>query len=721
MKKLYLILMFVGVVLSGYAQRKAPAADIRTITIHLTDGSTIERPVWEVEKITFGTSENTLESTAPDAAVDLGLSVQWAPFNLGAANASEPGFLVGWGDVTGRNHSTDLKYYPTLTPDGHIVNTSYDLAKVMWEDKWRMPTDGEINELITQCDWEWTEQDGVNGYLVKSRTNENSIFLPVTGVRTGEETGEADMGYYWSGMLSENKTYAQMLGLTENTFTMTEMERYLGMAIRPVYGDYKQKVEVAINENGVTKGAETVSLPLIFTGTLSYVSDYGVAYATSESTLNVQGNSRVNKSGVPNETTTITVGGLESNTTYYFKAYAVTEGNYVESNVISVTTDAKFPIPDAVDLGLSVKWAKWNMGASSEYEVGGYYGWGDPTGENPSWTSSDYASGYTKTTICGTSYDIATANWGAGWRLPTVEEVKELMDKSTITAKTLNGVAGYMLTCNGQSIFLPKGGYEYKGTISNNSVAMYWTGEQNDELHPHDLVILSRTQYEVSYNTNKATHMLIRPVYDGGGSSGGGTSSNAYDKYAVDLGLSSLWSSVNLGATKNTAAGKFYAWGETKANTSFKKEEYDYYDASSDAFVSIGNVISNTEYDAVKAAWGGKWHMPTYFDFQELNERCTWEKTTVSGVNCYKVTGPSGKFIYLPMTGYYSSTSTEPAYSTTKARYWAGTLYTLHTADPTPNVYAYAYNLDIDTDPQDSQPNKFYRYFGAVIRPVRTK
>ncbi len=722
MKKLYLILMFVGVVLSGYAQRKAPAADIRTITIHLTDGSTIERPVWEVEKITFGTSENTLESTAPEAAVDLGLSVQWAPFNLGAANASEPGFLVGWGDVTGRNHSTDLKYYPTLTPDGHIVNTSYDLAKVMWEDKWRMPTDGEINELITQCDWEWTEQDGVNGYLVKSRTNENSIFLPVTGVRTGDVTGEADMGYYWSGMLSENKTYAQMLGMTENTFTMTEMERYLGMAIRPVYGDYKQKVEVAINENGVTKGTETVSVPLIFTGTLSYVSDYGVAFATSESTLNVQGSSRVNKSGVPNETTTITVGGLESNTTYYFKAYAVTEGNFVESNVITVTTDAKFPIPDAVDLGLSVKWAKWNMGASSEYEVGGYYGWGDPTGDMMSWTSSDYANGYTGTKIYGDEkYDIATANWGKGWRLPKKEEVEELMEKSTITATTQNGVAGYMLTCNGQSIFLPKGGYEYSNKFYYDNYSMYWTGETDSQLHPYELAIYSKTQYAIVANNNKATHMLIRPVYDGDGSGGGGTSSNAYDKYAVDLGLSSLWSSVNLGATKNTAAGKFYAWGETKANTSFKKEEYDYYDASSDAFVSIGNEISNTEYDAVKAAWGGKWHMPTYFDFQELNERCTWEKTTVSGVNCYKVTGPSGKFIYLPMTGYYSSVNTEPAYATTKARYWAGTLYTLPTADPTPNVYAYAYNLDINTDPQDSQPNKFYRYFGAVIRPVRTK
>ena len=399
MKKLYLILMFVGVALLGYAQRKAPAADIRTITIHLSDGSTIVRPVWEVEKITFGTAESTVESAAPEAAVDLGLSVQWAPFNIGATSASEAGFLVGWGDVTAQNHSTDLKYYPTLTPDGHIVNTSYDLAKVMWEDKWRMPTDGEITELMTQCDWEWTEHDGVKGYLVKSRTNENSIFLPVTGVRTGNDTSETEAGYYWSGMLATNNTNAQLLGINESTPSLTEMERYLGMAIRPVYGDYKQKVEVEIVGSGVSQGVESISLPLAFTGTLSYITEYGVAYATSESALNVQGNNRVNKTGVPNENTTITVAGLESNTVYYFKAYAVTEGNYVESDVYSTKTVARFPVADIVDLGLSVKWAKWNMGASGEDEIGGYYGWGDPTGDMRSWTSSDYANGYTKTSI----------------------------------------------------------------------------------------------------------------------------------------------------------------------------------------------------------------------------------------------------------------------------------------------------------------------------------
>jgi len=299
--------------------------------------------------------------------------------------------------------------------------------------------------------------------------------------------------------------------------------------------------------------------------------------------------------------------------------------------------------------------------------------------------------------------------------------VEELMEKSTITATTKNGVSGYTLTCNGQSIFLPKGGYEYNNKVYYDNYAMYWTGESDTQLHPYELAIYSKTQYGMVANTNKATHMLIRPVYTGEDDSGsGGTSDTDNHKY-VDLGLSSLWSTVNLGATKQQQSGKFYAWGETAASTSFAKTDYDYYDASSDAFEDIGNVISGTDYDAVKKAWGGKWHMPTYYDFQELNEQCTWQKTTVSGVAGYKVTGPNGNSIFLPMTGYYSSTSTEPAYAETKARYWAGTLYTLPTADPMPHAYAYCYNLDINTDPQDSQPNKFYRYYGAVIRPVRSK
>ena len=383
--------------------------------------------------------------------------------------------------------------------------------------------------------------------------------------------------------------------------------------------------------------------------------------------------------------------------------YQSTDGWNEFSNIVEGISSAKFPIPEAVDLGLSVKWAKWNMGASSEYDSGDWYGWGDPTGEMTSTMSSDYATGYTEPSICGTSLDIATQNWGEGWRLPTAEEVKELLDNCKRTAVTKNGVAGYNLTLNGETIFLPKGGYKNNGVVSYENYSCYWTGEQDDALHPYELAVYSSTQYVVITNTNKALHLHIRPVYDEGSIPGGGASTNAYDKYAVDLGLSSLWLSVNLGATKSTGIGKYYAWGETEPKTSFKKEEYEYYDASSGGFTDIGNVISDTEYDAVKAAWGGEWHMPTYYDFQELCEQCTWTVVTLSGVQCFEVKGPSGKVIYLPMTGYYTSSSGSPSYETTKARYWSGTLFTLPTSDPIPDSYAYSYNLDINGNPKDSQ------------------
>ena len=723
MKKLTLLMLLVGMALSGYAQRKAPAADVRKIYIHLTD-TTIIRPVWEVEYIDFNIDSNDLSCDAPTDSVDLGLSVKWAPFNLGAESVTDRGYLVGWGDATGLNRSTNLKYYPTLNPTGNIINTEkYDLAKVMWKDLWRMPSEGEIDELLTQCDWEFTEQDGVSGYLVKSRTNANSIFLPLTGKRVGDDDNvtETNVGFYWSGILAENKDSAVMLSIcNDGSKKKTEMLRSTGLAIRPVYGDYRQKVEVSFDEGNVKKDKTSATFPLNFTGSLSFVTEYGVAYATSEATLDVQGNSKVKVSGEPKESETIKVTGLEPNTTYYFKAYAITEGNYTESEVFTVTTDAKFPIPEAVDLGLSVKWAAWNMGASSINDVGGYYGWGDPTGELESYTSSDYATGYKELSICGTRYDIATVNWGKDWRLPTVKEIQDLLDNSTIQATIQDDVPGYLLTCNGKTLFLPKGGYKLKGeTRSSGVMAYYWTGEQSDQLYPYDMCVSTTETYKSSAIPNKAYHMLIRPVYIGGSSSGGGSSTNAYDKYAVDLGLSSLWSSVNLGATKETQSGKFYAWGETESKTSFTKDNYAYTipgGEGENTYQWLGDesgVISGTEYDAVKVAWGGDWVMPTYYDLDELYELCKWEATTKSGVAGYKVTGPNGNSIFLPLTGYYNGS--ELQYAGQYARYWAGTVRTLSKK----NEWGISYNLNIN--PENNVLLGTQRHWGAVIRPVKKK
>ena len=354
MKKLTLLLLFLASVLSSYGQLKAPAAKQRKVYINLIDGTRQSFNIWQVDSITFGyDEEDSLKADVISEPVDLGLSVKWASFNVGATDSLSVGYLVGWGDATGLNRSESLEYYPTLNPKGNIINTENDLAKKMWEDQWRMPTEGEIEELVDSCDWTYVNDGDVKGYLVKSRKNENSIFLPLTGKREGYDVSNQNVGFYWSGILAENKENAVMLSIREAGTNKTEMLRSTGLAIRPVYGDYRQKVEVSFDEGNVKKDKTSATFPLNFTGSLSFVSEYGVAYATSEATLDVQGNSKVKVTGEPKESETIKVTGLEPNTTYYFKAYAITEGNYTESEVFTITTDAKFPIPEAVDLGFT--------------------------------------------------------------------------------------------------------------------------------------------------------------------------------------------------------------------------------------------------------------------------------------------------------------------------------------------------------------------------------
>ena len=96
-----------------------------------------------------------------------------------------------------------------------------------------------------------------------------------------------------------------------------------------------------------------------------------------------------------------------------------------------------------VDLGLSVKWATYNVGANSPEEYGNYYAWGETTTKT-SYTEEN-CSTYGKSigSIAGNStYDVARALWGGGWRLPTKEEFEELRDRCTWNWTTYKGVNG---------------------------------------------------------------------------------------------------------------------------------------------------------------------------------------------------------------------------------------------------------------------------------------
>ena len=173
--------------------------------------------------------------------VDLGLSVKWATCNVGATSPEEYGDYFVWGET-----STKEKYFesPTcglsisqLQSQGYIdsegnLTSQYDAATANWGGDWRMPTRKEMRELLNNCTWIWTTQNGVNGYNVKG-PNGNSIFLPAAGYRYGSSLYDAGSdGGCWSSTPYDYRAY--FLGLNSDGQRMYDGGRDCGQSVRPV-------------------------------------------------------------------------------------------------------------------------------------------------------------------------------------------------------------------------------------------------------------------------------------------------------------------------------------------------------------------------------------------------------------------------------------------------------------------------------------------------------
>ena len=116
----------------------------------------------------------------------------------------------------------------------------------------------------------------------------------------------------------------------------------------------------------------------------------------------------------------------------------------------------------------------------------------------------------------------------------------------------------------------------------------------------------------------------------------------------VDLGLSVKWATCNVGASSPEDCGDYFAWGETSTKTSYDVDNTKTYNKRSYNY----DIGGDSSLDAARANWGGTWRLPTEAEIQELIDKCDWEWTTQGGNNGYKVTGPSGQSIFLPVTGY---------------------------------------------------------------------
>lgn len=429
--------------------------------------------------------------TEASEPVDLGLSVKWAKYNLGASKPWEYGGYYQWAgtnDFRDKSNYLDwsncprhigsdsetgwTKYIPSDkysywgdsgSPDEKtVLDQEDDAANVILGGRWRMPTDAEWTELRENCTWTWTTAYGVNGYKVTSNKTgytDKSIFLPAAGYRSGDLLSlDGTEGYYSSSSLyTEIPNCAWSADLNSGAAGMTCRDRRYGQSVRPVY------VESHTHRIGKVVGLEPT---VTSSGWKDYYCCVEIADPCGTYWEDAEG--------------TVLIGDEAA-----LQVWKSEGGNgYIA------------PLPQYVDLGLSVKWATCNLGASRPREYGGYYPWAGTNDVSATYTYLDwrncpyhtgldmqaqwmkyipsnlptYWSGIgspDNKAVLDPEDDAANVILGGSWRMPTDAELTELLENCTWTWSANyngSGVAGMIVTSNktgytDKSIFLPAAGY----------------------------------------------------------------------------------------------------------------------------------------------------------------------------------------------------------------------------------------------------------------------
>lgn len=459
-----------------------------------------------------------------------------------------------------------------------------------------------------------------------------------------------------------------------------------------------EDIDVSVNE--IIPTSTTSFIVNYSVSTAGKINESGIYYGLDETA-----SARKVIGTVENGNGTVKISGLNFSTTYYIKAYANIDGDIYNSDVASYTTPAKYPVAEMVDLGLSVKWASHDLGAIDEESIGLYLPWGDVTGEAYNYaTHPNY--NITMYDISGTEYDIARHQWGEEWRMPSLEEFQELWNNTTktfIKNHGYEGVSAIKFTAkNGNYIILTRAGYTENANLDKyNEAGFYWTSilPKENNGFPVSWGIQSHLNGYIS-SANKSSGLLIRPVSGKRADQGNDEVEHEY----VDLGLSRLWATTNYGANTPTEIGTYLSWGELEPKTKYSIETYSLYNDGEYKSVAF---LKDDNKDVVVNNWGGKWAMPTYAEYKELIDYCTWTWITDDNVSGYKVTGPNGNSIFLPATGYIMNEKMVNLSS--EGYYWSGEEY----AD---KEYGYRLRFEKGGKPAVG-PN--FKEFGLVIRPVR--
>ena len=190
-------------------------------------------------------------------AIDLGLpsGTKWACCNVGANSPAEGGDFFAWGETTPKSSFKLNNYKWYANGDDHNItkyccNSDYgtvdnrpelkledDAAYVNWGLEWEMPSLNQIFELVDNCTSEWARVNGTGGYIFKSNSNDNAIFLPLPGWNP-RGTGLDAVGNYWSRGYRYDiwPNLAYILGIKYRTGPDAfYLPRYYGAIVRPVH------------------------------------------------------------------------------------------------------------------------------------------------------------------------------------------------------------------------------------------------------------------------------------------------------------------------------------------------------------------------------------------------------------------------------------------------------------------------------------------------------
>ena len=251
----------------------------------------------------------------------------------------------------------------------------------------------------------------------------------------------------------------------------------------------------------------------------------------------VNGNHTSNDANAGAFTDTLTE--LTPNTTYYLRAYVVTDYGLAYSEEQSFTTldDGNSGNHEYVDLGLpsGTLWATCNVGANAPEECGDYFAWGETLPKNTyTWSNYQYCNGSynTLTKYCNNGNygyngftdnlttlqpndDAATINWGDGARTPTIEEWQELYNHCASVWTTRNGTNGRLFTAsNGNSVFLPAVGFrgDEGAPYDVGNYGYYWSSSiLLNGPHSAWYFYFNSPYYDVHYS-NRKSGRSVRPV-----------------------------------------------------------------------------------------------------------------------------------------------------------------------------------------------------------------